>query len=123
MEVVAGLGWLRRAEVQRLVQAGVLRSPLLAGLEQACAASQTEAAGVRALRQALAAALSVLAHPEQHSELTFVALVVPALEMLLRLLFCRENALCVAGKAWPASYFSTLDGYGQKHKHQVCVSE
>jgi len=55
-----------------------------------------------------------------HHPIIFASVMGPFIEHLLRLLWCRENNLDKQ-VARPGSYYVTLDGHGQKDKHEVVV--
>ncbi|KAJ3103409.1 hypothetical protein HK100_004207 [Physocladia obscura] len=54
-------------------------------------------------------------------ELLFLFSALPALEHAVRLLFSRVNCVSEIAIAHIDQYFSTLDGFGQRHKHQVLL--
>lgn len=51
----------------------------------------------------------------------FLLKVIPCIEHGLRLLFCVSNDQYAYMLAWNDSYFSTLDGFGQRSKHQLLL--
>ncbi|KAJ3210613.1 hypothetical protein HDU83_003873 [Entophlyctis luteolus] len=53
----------------------------------------------------------------------FLFSILPPLEHSLRVLFAKVNNIPEIATAHLDSYFSTLDGFGQKHKHQVLLHE
>ncbi|KAI9325180.1 hypothetical protein BDR26DRAFT_879891 [Obelidium mucronatum] len=54
-------------------------------------------------------------------ELLFLFSSLPVLEHSIRCLFSSENNVPDIALAHTDSYFSTLDGFGQKHKHQILL--
>ncbi|KAJ3021656.1 UNVERIFIED_CONTAM: hypothetical protein HDU68_009519 [Siphonaria sp. JEL0065] len=59
---------------------------------------------------------------KQGRELMFLFASLPVLEHSLRVLFSVENNVPEIAVAHVDSYFSTLDGFGQKHIHQILLN-
>ena len=55
-----------------------------------------------------------------HYPIVFASVVGPLIEHLLRLMWCRENKQNKR-VATPGAYYVTLDGHGQKDKHEIVV--
>lgn len=66
--------------------------------------------------------LEIYLQPQPYSPTCFIAVITPILEHSLRLLWCDVNGRPMDKMARSGDYYVTLDGIGQKDKHDVMIN-